>query len=165
VCAGIAVLTGCNISGPQIDPSGAMEQSAVHATASANLYVANGGNRVTVYSADAQGNVKPVRTIGGSNTALNWPFGIALDADKSVSVTNFSNDSVTVHAAGANGDVAPIQIIRGSKTELKSPGGIALDVDRNAYVANFPEQGYNRVDSVTVYPSGASGGVQAYPDN
>jgi DNA-binding beta-propeller fold protein YncE len=48
--------------------------------ASAPLYVANyAGQRITVYSASANGNATPVATIAGSNTSLNFPYGIARD--------------------------------------------------------------------------------------
>jgi hypothetical protein len=48
------------------------------------IYVANdrGGSdgigSVTVYAADANGNVAPIRTIAGSNTGMLFPVGIAI---------------------------------------------------------------------------------------
>src|SRR5438094_7993262 len=45
------------------------------------LYVANyDGSSVTAYAAGATGNATPTATIAGSNTGLNHPSGIALDA-------------------------------------------------------------------------------------
>ena len=45
------------------------------------IYVTNARTpSVTVYAADANGNVPPIRTISGSRTHLNGPAGIALDA-------------------------------------------------------------------------------------
>jgi DNA-binding beta-propeller fold protein YncE len=43
------------------------------------VYVANAKTpSVTVYANAATGNVVPIRTISGSNTGLNQPYGVAL---------------------------------------------------------------------------------------
>ena len=113
-------------------------------------------NSVTVYPAGARGHAAPIRTISGSNTELNFPQSMALDADKNIYTTNGLNPSedwlVAVFAAGANGNVAPIRSISGSNTGLHDPAGIALDAGNNVYVTN----GNNRV---TVYAAGANGNV------
>jgi DNA-binding beta-propeller fold protein YncE len=57
--------------------------------ASGRTYVANhGNNTVTVYAANANGNVPPLAVIGGSNTGLDQPGGIALDATGKIYVLN-----------------------------------------------------------------------------
>lgn len=139
------------------------EPDAVDVDAHRNIYVANfsGGvskdGSVTVYAAGANGNVAPIRTIAGSNTGLDTPWSMALDASGKVYVTNRASvvrkyDSVTVYAAGANGNVAPIQTIAGSNTGLHTPSDIALDASGNIYVTN----GY----SVNIYGAGANGNVE-----
>lgn len=143
---------------------------AVGVDAGRNIYVANssgGGSKgvsITVYAAGANGNVAPIRTIAGSNTELDGPWGIALDTSGKLYVTNLAtfpikHDSVTVYAAAANGNVAPIQTIAGSNTGLKTPFGIALDASGNIYVTNSLSA-IRKYDSVTVYAAGANGNVE-----
>jgi hypothetical protein len=145
--------------------------NAVGIDASRNIYVANfseeGGSKgvgVTVYAAGANGNVAPIRTIAGSNTGLDSPWSLALDAGGKVYVTNLAtfpmkHDSVTVYASGANGNVAPIQTIVGSNTGLQAPFGIALDASGNIYVTNLVSK-IRKYDSVLVYAAGANGNVE-----
>src|SRR3989442_6506492 len=91
------------------------------------LYVANyDGSSVTAYAAGATGNATPTVTIAGSNTGLNQPSGVALDAAGRVYVANFI-DSVTIYATGANGEAVPTATITGSNTGLSQPEGIAFD--------------------------------------
>ena len=127
-----------------------------------NIYVANENGEfndsVTVYAAGANGNVSPIRTIAGSNTAMNYVRGVALDSSEDVYVTNGSggpsgSGSVTVYAAGANGNVAPIDTITGSNTGLVAPLALALDASNNTYVPNF------NTATLTVYAAGANGNV------
>jgi hypothetical protein len=122
------------------------------------LYVANFyAPSVTVYQQAANGNVKPLHTIAGSNTGLHGPYGVALDASRNVYVVNTNGGSaftgsVTVYAAGANGNVAPIQTLIGSNTGLNQPFGVAIKLT-TMYVAN--ENG----STVTVYASSANGNI------
>ncbi len=129
---------------------------------SGKVFVANSDNggsspSITVYAAGASGNATPMQTIGGSNTGLSSPYGVALDSSENVYVANCGSSpyedegSITVYAAGANGNVAPIASISGSQTFLACPQDVALDSAGNIYVANS--------GSVTVYTAGASGNV------
>ena len=68
------------------------------------------GDTVTVYPAGSSGNATPSATIAGSNTGLDEPQGIAVDAGGNIYVTNYGsqqggNDAVTVYAAGSNGNM------------------------------------------------------------
>ena len=132
-----------------------------HATSCPCLYVTNQlftPQSVTVYAAGAMGNAKPIQTIAGSNTGLNNPYDVAVDADGDIYVVN-GNNSVTVYAGGATGNVAPMQTISGSNTGLNLPLGIALDpVNGDIYVANAGE-GASTPQSVTIYAPGATGNV------
>ncbi len=71
-----------------------------HSGATAGMtYVANSGaNNVLIFAAGATGNVAPVTTIGGTNTGLYYPSGVALDATASIYVT--SGNAVLVFAPG-----------------------------------------------------------------
>lgn len=126
--------------------------------ATRNIYVSNGPLpagpfTVTVYAAGANGNVAPIRTIGGANTGLSGPGGIVLATAGNVYVANYYPSRVTVYAAGANGNVAPIQTIKGSKTGLTNPYGIAVGGHGLIYITNL----YG--NSVTVYAAGSTGNV------
>ena len=129
-------------------------RSGASASTGSDIYVANRENStLTVYPAASNRNVAPSPTIGGSNTALSAPFGIALDASGNIYVANFGDDTVTVYPVGSNGNVAPIWTISGSNTGLDQPFGVALDASSNVYVANY------EADTVTVYPAGSNGNV------
>ena len=117
------------------------------------VYVADsGGNSVTVYPINANGDVSPVAIIAGSKTGLSAPTPVSLDGSGRIYVGNYS-DSILVFAAGASGNVSPVAIIAGSNTELYNPAGIAVDPSGNIYVANAFG------GSITVYASGANGNV------
>ncbi|HET6947958.1 MAG TPA: hypothetical protein VFJ45_09125, partial [bacterium] len=89
------------------------------------LYVANrSGQSVTVYEPSATGDVAPIRTISGTSTGLNVPYGVALDAAGILYVSNGASNSITVYAPGATGDVAPIRTISGANTGLNGPRGM-----------------------------------------
>jgi DNA-binding beta-propeller fold protein YncE len=108
---------------------------------------------ITVYPADAHGNVAPLRIIEGPKAQLDWPTGLAADPDHGeIYVSNAVGDSVVVFSATAQGDVAPIRVIKGPHTQLKNPTGLAFDaVNDELWVANFGNY------EATVYKRGASG--------
>ena len=105
----------------------------------------------------------PISTIGGINTNLTDPQGIAVDSSGKIYVADDGNEEdegispgVLVYAAGSNASAAPIATISGSNTglgEAYSSHGIALDSSGNIYVANF------YTPSVFVYPAGSNGNV------
>jgi DNA-binding beta-propeller fold protein YncE len=112
-----------------------------------------GAPSITVYSADAHGNVAPLRFIEGPKTQLNWPTGIALDSERGeVYIANAVGDSINVFSATAQGDAAPIRVLKGARTLLKNPSGVFVDtVNDEVWVANFGNH------MATVYPRTASG--------
>jgi DNA-binding beta-propeller fold protein YncE len=108
---------------------------------------------VTVFSADASGDVAPKRTIAGPLTELDWPMGIALDnATNEIAVASNGNDSILIYRRSDNGNVAPARVIRGPRTGIKSPMGVAIQGDE-LWVANFGEH------SALVFPRNAAGNV------
>lgn len=129
------------------------------------LYVVNynpntRASSITVYSAGATGNAPPTATITGSNTRLQVPEGVALDAaGRLLYVTNTLNtafssyNAIMVYAVGATGNAAPVDSIVGDKTGLSTPSAIALDASGRVYIANY----WN--STITVYAPGASGNV------
>jgi DNA-binding beta-propeller fold protein YncE len=94
---------------------------------------------INVFDETAGGDAKPVRTIEGSNTKLNWPMGIDLDGTHDeIAVANNGDNSVLVFRRTAQGNIAPLRVIRGAKTGLSSPMGVAIDPEHNElWVANY----------------------------
>lgn len=138
---------------------------------SGRIYVTDSAtNIVTVYPADADGNVPPIAVIAGSNTGLASPTGITLDENEKIYVLNAAENFQSINAYPPLGtstgilNEAPVARIAGSKTLLNYPYGIALDSQGNIYVANasggraVPHEPYD-VGSVTVYPAGSDGNI------
>ncbi len=130
-----------------------------------DIYVAKPlDDSIVIYASSASGKDAPIASIEGSNTGLNAPNGVALDASGNIYVTNKGdsaskgNDSVTVYAAGSTGNVAPTQTIAGTHTGLDIPVQLAVDASAKIYVANitYPNSGNG---SLTVYAAGANGNV------
>ena len=116
----------------------------------ANLY------SITVYAPGASGNATPIAAIQGSNTGLNVPIGIAVDAAGRLYVANLG--SITVYARGANGNATPIATIQGSSTGLDRPIGIAVDGSGNIYADNFLPCGHDvATQSILVFAAGTTG--------
>jgi DNA-binding beta-propeller fold protein YncE len=94
---------------------------------------------ITVYSKSARGNARPLRTIQGPTTQMNWPTGIVVDEDRNlIYVANDGGNSVLVFDGAASGDAAPLRVIKGSASLISSPTGIFLDKKNNElWVANF----------------------------
>lgn len=110
---------------------------------------------ITVYPLKASGDVKPLRTIEGPKTRLNWPAHMFLDVERQeLYVANDVDHSILVFRAGDDGDVAPSRMIRGSRTGLQNPTGVYLDLLNNEVVA--ANMGNH---TATVYPRTADGDV------
>lgn len=171
IAATSALLTGCAAGSSTPIP---FQQNQSHtgkpsAPSCPCVYVANEGPRgdssVTVYSAGATGNAKPIQTISGSNTGLSGSWAIAVGADGKTYVANAtgggsqSHGSVTVYAAGATGNIAPVQTIRGPNTQLADPLGIALDpVNGDVYVES-EGCGSPYFYCIEIFASGANGNI------
>jgi sugar lactone lactonase YvrE len=146
--------------------------SAIARDSSGRIYVTNSAtNTITVYAANANGNVEPVAVIGGSKTKLSNPVGIALSARGKIYVANDAggaHDSVTVYGPldSSTGilNEAPVATVEGPLTQLEVPSAIALDSADDVYVANdvrtLPIHGktFNR-GRITIYRAGAAGNV------
>jgi len=115
-----------------------------------NIYVANysGGStgNILVFAAGANGNVSPIQTIGGSNSDIDEPFGIAVDAEDNIYVAQLYGHGILVFPAGSNGNVAPTQNITGTGTY---DYGIAVDSTQEIYSAEG--------NWIHVYAAGATG--------
>jgi hypothetical protein len=94
---------------------------------------------IAFYSAAADGDAKPLRTIQGPRTQLDWPMGVDLDAaHQEIAVANNGDNSILIFRQTQSGDAAPTRIIRGSRTGINRPMGVAVDTKNGEiWVANF----------------------------
>jgi len=136
--------------------------------ASGRIYVSNRStNTITVYAANASGNVPPVAVIGGAKTRLVNPTGIALDASGKIYVLNTGTSAITVYpplGTGTGFDLTPTAIIAGAKTRLATPVALAVDGSGDICVANESTRPLVSVEhfklgAITVYAAGSNGNV------
>ena len=111
--------------------------------ATGKLYVSNGGAASIVRfdgAFTAAGNVTPAATITGSNTTLNSPAFMTLDAAADrLYVANTGDLSVVIFdgVSTKTGNIAPTRTIAGAATGLLQPTDVALDKSRDMlYVAD-----------------------------
>jgi DNA-binding beta-propeller fold protein YncE len=94
---------------------------------------------ITFYSGDAKGDARPLRTIQGERTLLDFPMGLSADEERGeFAVANNGGNSVLVFSRTAAGDAAPLRVLSGDKTGVNRPMGVAID-SRNGelWVSNF----------------------------
>jgi DNA-binding beta-propeller fold protein YncE len=94
---------------------------------------------LTVFSDSEKADAKPLRTIQGTHTQLNWPMGIDIDnSHEEIAVANNGDNSILVFRRSARGDAAPVRVIRGPRTGILSPMGVAIDAKNDEiWVANY----------------------------
>ncbi len=94
---------------------------------------------LAVFADRAKGDAKPLRTIQGSHTQLDWPMGIDIDPTRNeIAVANNGDDSVLVFRRTAEGDATPARVLRGARTGISSPMGVAIDIHNDElWVANY----------------------------
>jgi hypothetical protein len=90
------------------------------------LYVAN--RTAATIDLFAAGSNTIEAQIGGSNTGLQAPSTVALDAALNVYVFDLQTATISEFAAGARGNVAPIRTISGSNTGLGGGNGFSFGV-------------------------------------
>ena len=163
--------------GAATDNTRLLEPDAIVVGPAGHIYVANpfagneGNGTVTVYMPGDNGNVAPQATLGGPDTGLNYPVGLAMGPPRNLHVLNAFGGpdylgSVTVYntsTGSIDGDVAPIWAIHGTssssdQTGFNYPSGIALDSSSNTYVTNDGSV-TGEADSVTIYAAGIGGNV------
>jgi DNA-binding beta-propeller fold protein YncE len=96
---------------------------------------------LVTFEASAAGNAKPLRTITGARTGLNWPMGIEVDAQRDeIIVANYGDNSVRFYRRTATGDVAPVRVIKGGRTQIVGPVDVTVDATRDElWVANYAD--------------------------
>lgn len=117
------------------------------------LFIANySGNRwdVEVFRTTESGNAYPQRTISGAGTLMDWPWGVAVDAQK-IYVANYtlkSTNLVTIYNLADNGTNVPP-----TSTISTEPGGLgkAIMVDGTSIIVGTATSG------ILTFPIDASG--------
>jgi hypothetical protein len=94
---------------------------------------------INVFAESAAGDARPIRTISGVRTKLDWPMGIALDqSSDEIVVANNGDNSVLFFKRTESGNVAPSRVIQGNRTGVNRPMSVAVDTRNNeVWVANF----------------------------
>lgn len=110
---------------------------------------------IRIFAATAKDDAKPLRVIQGSKTALDWPMGVAYDAQHdTIVVANNGDSSMLVFGRNSDGDIAPLRVIRGERTGINHPMGIAVDAQNGEiWVSNWGDH------SALAFDSGARGNV------
>ena len=110
---------------------------------------------IRIFAANAKNDAKPLRVIQGSRTGLDWPMGIAYDAQHdTIVVANNGDSSVLIFGRNSDGDVAPLRVIRGDRTGINHPMGVAVDPQKGEiWVSNWGDH------SALAFESGARGNV------
>ncbi len=110
---------------------------------------------IIVHHRTDSGNAPAVRIIQGPATQLDWPTGLAFDAERrELYVANDAGSSVLVFDANASGNAAPKRVLKGEKTDLANPTSVFVDAKNSElWVANFGGH------TITVYPLAANGNV------
>jgi hypothetical protein len=110
---------------------------------------------ISVYPADAKGDVAAIRKIRGPKTGLNWPMAIDVDRTRNeIIVANNGDSSIRTFRRTDSGDVAPVRIIKGPRTGIVGPMGVGYDLKNSEiWVANYGDH------TALVFPIGATGNV------
>jgi DNA-binding beta-propeller fold protein YncE len=110
---------------------------------------------ITIYAGDAKDDARPLRTIQGSRTKLDFPMGLGLDSEHGeFAVANNGDNSILIFSQNANGNVAPLRVIAGDKTGINQPMGVAIDtVNDELWVSNFMDH------SALVFDRRATGNI------
>jgi DNA-binding beta-propeller fold protein YncE len=108
---------------------------------------------VTIFSAGAKGDTKPLRVIQGPRTGLDWPMGVAYDPKHdTIAVANNGDSSILIFSRASDGDVAPVRTLRGNRTGINHPMGVAIDPQNGEmWVSNWGDH------SALAFDAGANG--------
>jgi hypothetical protein len=109
---------------------------------------------IAIFSGDAKGDAKPLRTIQGERTRLDFPMALTNDpVNGEMAVANNGDGSVLVFSQTANGDATPIRVLSGPKTGINRRGRRADPLNNELWVSNFIDH------TALVFDRKASGNV------
>ena len=92
----------------------------------------NDGGGVEVFSYDANGDAKPLRSL----TVPHQSWGLSLDVERDeLAVTSQQYQGISIYGAMDSGVVRPKRTIRGMATQLEDPHGVFLDGEKDEVFA------------------------------
>jgi DNA-binding beta-propeller fold protein YncE len=96
---------------------------------------------IATFAGEAAQDERPIRSIQGKRTELNWPMGISLDTvHDEIAVASYGNDSVLIFHRSDQGDVVPVRVIHGNRTAIAGPMGVSVDAKNDEiWVTNYRE--------------------------
>jgi DNA-binding beta-propeller fold protein YncE len=114
------------------------------------------GDRMMVFSYDADGNAKPIRALSVPHQA----WGLSINSvRKEIAVSVEGPRQIVVYAQNATGSDAPLRMIRGPHTGLGDPHGVFFDGRNNEIVvANHGNQNGRETAPGSVAPARRGGG-------
>jgi hypothetical protein len=113
------------------------------------------GDRMMVFSYDADGNAKPIRALSVPHQA----WGLSINpVRKEIAVSVEGPREIVVYAQQASGSDAPLRMIRGPHTGLGDPHGVFFDGKNNEIVvANHGNQNGRQTAPGSVAPARRGG--------
>jgi hypothetical protein len=94
---------------------------------------------ILIYPDGSNGNVAPGATIGGVESAIQNPWGIAIDSRSDILVAEAATDKkgkLLVFPPGTQGEAKPRFVLEGSDERLIAPTAVAVDSGGIIYVPN-----------------------------
>jgi DNA-binding beta-propeller fold protein YncE len=168
----IVALAGCSATGShammppaQQDSTANVARVAAAGTRAKTIYMsgydaesARGNGELATYSAAANGDIAPLRTIKGASANLLTPEGVAVAANGAIWTCDFDLNTISEFSATAHGNVAPIATLAGSNVPIHDCADVTLSAGGKIYASSYDGQNGN-VPAVAGWNSGASGNV------
>jgi DNA-binding beta-propeller fold protein YncE len=116
-------------------------------------FVANANGNIRVYAPHEGKQYKLFKNYAGSNTRLQHPTAIAVNAAGSFFVADAGSGVGRLEwfSGGANGNLVPDRVIEGADTGIHDPRGVALDGSGRVFVAE------RTLNQILVFAADANG--------
>jgi hypothetical protein len=143
------------IQGPH---TGLNYSAAIAVDAAGLIYVGNAeGGPILVFSADATGDIQPIRRIGRASD-IGDAIDIALDASGTIYVADATiAKGVLVYGPAAADGAPPDRVIAGPMTGLSEPMAVAVDSTGRVLVSE--RHGLQQPGTVSIFANDADGNV------
>ena len=122
---------------------------------------------ILIYPPGSNGNVTPSATIGGVESEIQNPWGIAIDLQGDILVAEAATDKkgrLLIFPPGAQGEAKPRFVSEGTDERLIAPTAIAVDSGGIIYVANGEGHTMDGA-SISVFKGHTNGGTATPADS
>lgn len=122
---------------------------------------------ILIYPPGSNGNITPSATIGGVESEIQNPWGIAIDLQGDILVAEAATDQkgrLLIFPAGAQGEAKPRFVSEGTDERLIAPTAIAVDSGGIIYVANGEGHTMDGA-SISVFKGHTNGGTATPADS